>query len=222
MREWRWDGRGGAVRRPPGRRCRAGAVRTAPTLARPAGTAHGPWDDPGWYVSSCVDVGYVWASVRRDVARARRAGPRPVPGAARNRARPDRRAATVTRRGHPRPGAARDSGGRAPSEEDPCPPADGPTNRATDAATARVATRHGEDPWTTHRRARVPTVARDDGRRIPCPSSRTRREPVRAARNPTSRTGASTRARRRTRRRVARLRPVPPGAPPAVLRAGPA
>jgi len=168
VRERRWDGRGGAVRRPPGRRCRAGAVRTAAALARPAGTAHGTWDDPGVYVSSCVDVGYVWASVRRDVARARRAGPRPVPGAARNRAQPDRRAATVTRRGHPRPGVSRDSGGRAPSEEDPCPPADGrriprpaPRTRRVSIAIAHRAT---QPPARVRRR--VPADGRAAASRV--------------------------------------------------------
>jgi len=156
VRERRWDGRGGAVRRPPGRRCRAGAVRTAAALARPAGTAHGTWDDPGVYVSSRATAAVALGgapNMRRRALRRFRAWP----------------PATIGPRWktHRRAHGARGTGRRAPD-----PAADAPHAAGTRSKIARPNLPHGyvdARPPTAAppRRASAPGPARGHARGAP-------------------------------------------------------
>ena len=208
-------------RRPPIGRCRAGAVRTTPHDSATRGHGDVAPEVPRDCMSRRASTPrYARASVRRDVAMARCAGPRPSPG--------------VARCGHPLPEASRGSGWRAPSEEGTCMPADRSTHRAAASVALGVPPNAGRRA-TSRFRAWPPATVWARGRRS---VTRTEHEwrgapgtatgaphPAgvnsdRASRDPTSRTGPSTRARRRTRRRVARLRRSPPGVTHAVPRLG--
>jgi len=168
VRERRWGGRGGAVRRPPGRRCRAGAVRTAPAIARLAGTAHGTWRDPGVYVSSRATAAVALAA-RRTCAAERCVG----------FAWPPATVGTRGRRTVARTGSNRGTGRRAPD-----PAADAPPTTGTRSSVARPNLPHGcvdarAPTDAPPRRASAPGPARGHARGAPRGGRLTARGPGR-------------------------------------------